>query len=113
VAESKRQRETASRVARNEASFRDANERLEDKRIELALGGRTPFLCECGDPDCTNLIALSIDEYERVRSHPTWFVLAAEHRTEDDDTVEEHRDYAIVAKTGLAGCIARAEDRPA
>jgi hypothetical protein len=108
--QSERQTATVARAAENEASFRNANERLEDKRIELGLGGRTPFLCECGDRECTTLIPLSLEEYEHVRSHATWFVVAARHRAPEDVTVEPHGDYAIVQKAGLAARIAKEED---
>jgi len=39
------------RKAENEAIFRDANERIRAVRGELAIDGKTPFFCECEDPD--------------------------------------------------------------
>jgi hypothetical protein len=98
------------RAAKNQVSFRAANEQLEEKRDELGLGGRTPFLCECDDPDCTALIALSLEEYEHVRSRVNWFLIAGRHRTSEDQIAEERSDYVIVVKEGLAGRIARDED---
>lgn len=49
---------------------------------------------------------LRLDEYERIRAHPTWFLLAAGH--EDDESPRERvivaaTSYAIVEKTGAAG----------
>jgi len=101
--------QSAERAARNEVAFRHVNESLEEKREELELGGRTPFLCECGDESCTELISLTLSQYEHVRSRPTWFVVADEHDTRAE-TVEQHDGYVIVSKGGVAGAIASEEN---
>jgi len=102
--------QSEQRAARNEVAFREANERLGDKRQELDLQGETPFLCECADPGCTQLIRLSLDEYEYVRSRANWFLVATGHETRNGATTEEHGPYEIVAKEGEAGRIAEEED---
>jgi hypothetical protein len=52
----------------NEATFRDANERIRDVQQELDPPlERVPFLCECDDPSCRDPIRLTAGEYERVR----------------------------------------------
>ena len=111
MAETERHSRSEERAARNEVEFRRANEALEEKREELRLEGSTPFLCECGDEGCTELIPLSLDEYEHVRSHPTWFLTAERHDTGDAEVVEQHGAYVIVEKYGIAGRIA-AEENP-
>ena len=98
------------RAAKNEISFREANERLGAKRAELAAEGRTPFLCECSDPRCTDLVRLTLAEYERVRSNPRWFLVAAGHDPGASRNAEEHDAYEIVEKTGVAGAIAEEQD---
>jgi hypothetical protein len=97
-------------AARNEVRFREANETLGEKRQALELDGRTPFLCECEDPTCTELIRLEVDEYEHVRSHANWFLVAAGHDDEQAPHAESHEHYAIVEKSGLAGRIAEEEN---
>jgi hypothetical protein len=97
------------RAARNEVSFREANEKLGEKRVELHADGPTPFLCECSDPRCTELIHLTLEEYEYVRAHPTWFVATTGHDAEIG-MVEDHGVYVIVEKSGVAGRIAEEED---
>lgn len=97
-------------AARNEIIFREANEKLGEKRHELGVGGRTPYLCECEDPTCTELIRLALADYEHVRSHANWFLVAAGH---DDGTLRHagsHNGYEIVEKTGLARRIAEEEN---
>jgi hypothetical protein len=103
-----RRTQSEKRAARNEVSFRQANEKLGDKRQELELRGRTPFLCECSDPDCTELIHLSLEQYDHIRSRANWFVIATGH--EDGSTAEEHGTYMIIAKDGEAGRIAEEEN---
>ena len=91
------------RAARNEAVFRDANELLEERRAELAaLSGRTPFLCECSDPNCKGVISLTVEEYEHVREQPNRFVLEPGHSALEATIVEEHEDYHVVEKHGVS-----------
>src|ERR1043165_2907917 len=65
------------RAARNEALFREVNERLENlaHTFEQVAGPGTSFACECADLDCLKQVAMSVGEYERVRSHPNQFVV--------------------------------------
>ena len=102
--------QSEARAARNEAHFREANERLGEKRIQLDADGLTPFICECSDPACTELIRLTLAEYEHVRSNPTWFVTASGHDADFGTAAQEHDRYAIVEKSGVAGRIAEEED---
>ena len=103
--------QSEERAARNEVLFREANEKLSDKRKELELGGETPFLCECGDPGCTELVRLSVEQYEHVRSRAGWFLIASGHDAGEARVVEENAGgYAIVEKSGVAGRIAKEEN---
>ena len=100
------------RASRNEVLFREANEKLEETWEELDVHGHTPFFCECGDPACTELICLELEEYERVRSHASWFLIAAGHDAQNALPAEEHGSYVIAEKFGVAGRIAEEEDPP-
>jgi hypothetical protein len=102
--------QTEQRAARNEVLFREANEKLEEKRNELDVGGSTPFLCECGDPSCTELIVLRLEEYEHIRSRGNRFVVARDHQARDAATAEEHDTYVVVEKSGIARSIAEEHD---
>ncbi len=44
------------RALENERLFRSANERIDERRRELDVDERTPYLCECEEPTCTELI---------------------------------------------------------
>jgi hypothetical protein len=92
---------SARRAAENEATFREVNETLQEKAMELDLsGGRTPYLCECDDERCTQVVLLTGEEYEQVRASPRAFVLAVGHESSDDRLVRQSPDYVVVEKTG-------------
>lgn len=87
------------RVARNEALFREVNERIKDisADVEAPL---TDFVCECGDPECTKPVSLTPFEYEEVRRDATHFVVLPGHVVPDvEQVVAETERFAVVAKT--------------
>jgi hypothetical protein len=87
------------RVAKNEALFRKVNERIEEVNEELEAGVHSDFLCECGDDDCTEPVALTLAEYEEVRTNPTHFVVARGHDVIDVERVIRETDrFAVVEK---------------
>lgn len=97
------------RLARNEAFFRQVNERINDVAggIEAAVDAPYEFLCECSDPSCTARITLTTAEYEQIRQSPRRFVLAPGHVSpEIEHVVEREGDHVVVEKVGLAGLIA-------
>jgi hypothetical protein len=100
--------ESEQRRAENEARFREANEdlRAARERFEFEAPEPTPFICECGDPRCREIIRLTLDEYERVRGDPNTFALVPGH---DDpatewvvtgDVVARNDRFAVVKKRG-------------
>ncbi len=98
-------RDEAQRAA-DEASFREANERIRDVQRELdPPAEQAPFLCECDDRACRAPILLSAAEYERVRSDATCFVIVSGHHT-SGDVIEEADGYSIVRKSGVGGAVA-------
>ena len=97
----------AERVARNDALFREANERIRSaaESMELEHSEVLPFLCECADESCTTVLQLSHDEYEAVRAHPTHFINARGHAVHGRGWVrilDEFDRYTVVEKIGEA-----------
>jgi hypothetical protein len=89
------------RLARNEALFRQVNERVRDVSQAFATLDPTPvdFVCECGRQDCAEPIALRLHEYEAVRAVPTrFFVLPTHVIPEVEKAVADHGSYVIVEK---------------
>lgn len=101
------------RIARNEVLFREINERLKEMNDTFNVATEEPsFVCECGNVECTERIAMSLSEYERLRADPTTFAVVDGHQAEDvEDVVEKAAEYLVVRKhPGEAERIARVDD---
>ena len=93
---------TRERIAKTEALFRNVNEGIKDASGRLDTdAGR--FVCECGDPDCTDRIEVPLDEYETVRESPTRFVLSPGHvKGPIEKVVKQNRAYSVIEKIDRA-----------
>ena len=102
-------REEEKRAA-NEATFRDANERIRaaERELDPPLEG-IPYLCECDDVQCYELMRLTAPEYERIRADGATFAIIRGHSS-DGEVVEEHDHYVVVRKPDGGGDVARALD---
>jgi hypothetical protein len=98
------------RAARNEVLFREANEKINRKGGELDFAGKIPFLCECEEPTCTEVLRLEADEYERARSSPRQFLVSPGHETREANVIESNDRFMIVEKVGVAAEIAEEAD---
>jgi hypothetical protein len=102
------------RRARNEALFREVNERVEEVSSRLAYdtdSDLTGFVCECSREDCTDLVEITYAQYEAVRSDPRRFLVRPGHEDLNvDRVVERHGAYLVVEKFGEASAIAIERD---
>jgi hypothetical protein len=98
----------ATKGASNQALIREVNERIE----QLAEDAAHPvFLCECANPDCVEMIELSVAEYESIRSSPTRFPVRPGHvYLEFERVIEENVHYIVVEKFGEAAEVVKALD---
>lgn len=104
------------RRARNEALFREVNERIVE--LEAGLVGYDQddsllmsFVCECPREDCNEMLETTRGQYEAVRSHPRHFLVLPGH--EDADiarVIERHNSYCVVEKVDDAGAVAAEQD---
>ena len=107
---------TAVRVAENDSRFRTSNERIAEVAARLEVfdpDELLPFLCECADLGCTEILRLSADEYEAVRESPVRFIHMHGHGERDlgwATVVEEQSRYTVVEKIGVAASVAAALD---
>jgi hypothetical protein len=97
--------ERERRMARNEALFREVNERVNEVAEDHGRDGLGyEYFCECANADCTFRLSLTAEEYESVRSDPTQFVVRPDHYTpEIEDLVTSNERFWIVKKTGEEG----------
>jgi hypothetical protein len=87
------------RVARNEALFREVNERIKDVNEDAPAGAESNYVCECGDPECTDPVSLTLVEYEEVRRDPRHFAVLPGHVVPDVEVVVARNDrFAVVRK---------------
>lgn len=99
------------RLGRNEAVFRDVNERIEKGLWPGEPDGPVAFRCECASLGCNMLIELPINAYERVRADPRHFLVLPGHEIPAiERIVERHAEYVVVEKSGEAAEAARATD---
>jgi hypothetical protein len=99
--------ERLERQARNEALFRDVNERIATLGAAAEAwspDGTVEFLCECGENGgCGERIRVPLEVYERVRAQDDRFVVRPGHETPElERAVEWSDDYVVVDKVRAA-----------
>lgn len=81
--------EQKERIARNEATAREMNERL----------GMSAFVCECGDLDCMRIVRMPRELYDSIRADPMrFFVLPGHEVPEAEEVVVRRADFHVVRK---------------
>lgn len=97
----------AQRKAKNEAVFREVNERIEDAAVEFGVPGPASFVCERSDASCTEMVSITLVEYNEIRSSGRRFAILPGH---EDPTIERLVDgterFSVVEKIGEAGVVA-------
>lgn len=88
----------AEKIARNEALFREVNERIAETAERFDADEAT-FICECADPGCTERLEVTLEEYERVRKDGATFLLVPGHEDERvESIVRLDGERAVVEK---------------
>jgi hypothetical protein len=90
---------------RNEALFREVNERIEDVGTTLAPDDvPMEFLCECDNPDCVEKVSATRAEYEAIRAVATQFGVLPGHEDPGvEHVVQQTERFLVVEKEGRAG----------
>lgn len=106
--------EHGQRAGRNEALFREVNERVRELNEAHEYSQHMlEWLCECTDAACIERIVMTGGEYSAVRENGTHFAITpSEHHvdTEVEVVVEQHDRYWVVEKKGEAGEVAEELD---
>jgi hypothetical protein len=103
------------RRARNEALFREVNERIVELETDLT-GDREDslligFVCECPREDCGEMIEVTRGQYEAVRDNPRRFLVLPGHEdSEIANVVERHSSHLVVEKKGEAAQVTTEQD---
>ena len=98
------------KAARNQAVFREVNERIAELTALVDEAGLNPFICECSDSACAESLELTREEYEAVRADPARFLVLDGHQSpEVERVVGGNGRYLVVEKIGAAAEIAQAD----
>jgi hypothetical protein len=103
----------AKRVAENQARFREANEEISAIAERGADLPRIPFVCECANPRCVEILRLSRSQYEAIRADGRRFLNAPGHEAAAlgwGVVVERGDGFVVVEKIGEAGDFSDALD---
>jgi hypothetical protein len=101
----------AVHAAVTQCVVREVNE--ESRRLSQSWDDSMPWvmICECGDPQCFETVALTLTAYEAVRRFPTHFAIVPGHQLEGlDRAIEEHDDYLVIEKVGVGAATAIRSD---
>lgn len=97
----------ARRAAKNEALFREVNERILELTDTFDAEG-LEVLCECSNAECGETLQITITEYPLIRAQGNRFAILAGH---EDPTIEivvdRNERFLVVEKTGESGDVAR------
>jgi hypothetical protein len=100
--------------AQTQSIYREVNERVVEISEQRPLYAPAhDAICECAKPECSEPIAITAEEYERVRAHGTWFAVApSEHHVfpEIERIVDKNQGFWIVEKVDGAGAVAEELD---
>lgn len=104
--------EREERLARNEAMFREANERAKEWEERHRLDSEVElYFCECANAGCLEKVSLSKADYERIRSDSDRFVIVPGHELPEVETViERNQGWAIIEKAPEVSDIVEARD---
>lgn len=100
------------RIVRNDAIFREANEGIRDaaEEVESREGDDLiPFICECADPNCREIVRMTLAQYRDMRSDPRHFLNVPGHDASAHGwvaVIASHDGHVIVEKLGPAGELA-------
>ena len=95
-----------ARAAKNEAFFRDVNERILEVAERFEAEG-LEALCECSDATCASILQITMSEYGTVRARGNRFAVIPGHEDPAVERVVEHNErFLVVEKTGEAAEVA-------
>jgi hypothetical protein len=89
----------ASEARGTEDTFRSANREIVKVAQDLGAGAAVPFLCECSDRACREIVRLPWREYAAIHEHPHRYVVTPGHELlEVEQLVSESSAYNVVEK---------------
>ena len=89
---------SAQRSMENEKRFARANARIGAAADSIGHDGAVPFLCECSDLRCTQIIHLSLESYRAAKADGGAFMLLPGHDDENVERIVSEGDGFVLVK---------------
>jgi hypothetical protein len=90
---------SGQRSRENEERFARANGEIERTASRMELQGPVPFLCECSETRCTEIIHLSLDSYRAAKADGALFMVLPGHiDAKVERIVSEGDGFVLVEK---------------
>ena len=98
-------------IGQAQVASRAENEAIQASADTLALLGAIPFVCECPDRGCAEIVRLTFDEYDAIRQSPRRFFNVSGHETASvaagaERVIAVAGELTVVEKIGIAGEVA-------
>ena len=90
-------RELAQGASRPD-EVRSGNDRIAERAEQLHFVSRVPMLCECSDPDCSQIVLIDLDAYRQLRADPRRYLTAPEHTLEGAKLEAKYRGYWLLRR---------------
>ena len=92
-----------SRYAKNQALFRKVNERIAELTGTWWADQQLQIICECANTGCVAPLDVLLADYQRVRTHPGWFLIKPGHAVSEVEQVIEQQDGYEIIKVWTRG----------
>ena len=104
-------------IGHAQVAARAENEKIHASADAFSVAGPIPFVCECADPDCSEIVQLDFLEYDAIRKYPRRFFNVTGHEKPAVEAAAEQivlvaGELTVVDKRGIAGEIAAAAHEP-
>jgi hypothetical protein len=98
-------------IGQAQVACRNENELIQASADRLTILGPIPFVCECPDQHCSEIVRLTYDQYEAIRQHPRRFFNVSGHERPSVEAGAERivvaaGELTVVEKLGIAGIVA-------
>lgn len=84
---------------RKSSLFRAVNERIRDVSTQWDASHSVGFFCECANAECSELLDLTLADYEGIRAMTDCYVVLRGHESADGDgehVVARSDDHVVV-----------------
>ena len=87
--------------------FRAVNERIRELAVESLAeysfmfecdNAEYSFMCECDDETCTQVVHMTVEEYDALRQTTAAFAVLSGHEQRDDEVVGRGENHVVVHK---------------